>query len=139
MPDVKRVSLPYWMWEDHKAGLYRTLAGPGEDERARELLADSARLLDAMRQAVQTWPLAAQHQLSNTEQNRRAWLGWAACMVAVGACARATRYAWPRLTEDERVSANHAADVVIAEWERANADPDTQGTLFDFMEGMGDA
>jgi hypothetical protein len=128
MPE--RVSRPYWEWEDHRAGLYRTLTAPGEDVRAAELLTDPVRLLDAMRQAVQTWPMAAEHHLSNPEENRRAWLGWAACMVAVGACARATRYAWPRLTEDERVTANAAADRVVAEWEGANS-----LTLFDTGEG----
>lgn len=140
MPEVDRVSVPYYQWEDHRAGMYRLVPGAGEDERARELLADASRLTDAMRQAVAGWPTSALHQLSNTEQNRRAWLGWAACQVAVGACARATRYAWPRLTEDERVAANHAADVVIGEWETAHAKPeDFQPTLFGFDGEVPDA
>lgn len=135
MPEVARVSQPYWTWEDHRAGLYRMAPELGEEARAAAMLADAANLLGAMRKAVVDWPTSALHQLSNTEQNRRAWLGWAACMVAGGCCARATRQAWQRITEDERVSANAAADTVIAEWEAAHAEPaEWQGTLFDLTE-----
>jgi hypothetical protein len=141
MPEVERVSVPYWEWEDHRAGLYRIIPAAGEDERARELLADPERLLDAMRQAVESWPTSALHQLSNTEQNRRAWLGWAACKVAANSCARATRYAWPRLTNEQRAAANAAADTVITEWERAHAIESAgyQPSLFDFDGGVSGA
>ena len=126
MPDVRPHYVPYWEWEDHAAGMY----GPPEDltgeaTRARELLANPKRLENAMLAAVDAWPRAALHQLSNTAQNRRSWLGWAACRHAVGATSLATRAAWPQLTDEGRTDANAAADRVIQQWEEDHADAQT--------------
>lgn len=126
MPDVRQVYVPYWEWEDHADGMYGPPADlTGEATRARQLLADPALLQNAMQAAVDAWPRAALHQLSNTEQNRRAWLGWAACRHAAGATSLATRAAWPQLTDEERSAANAAATRVIQQWEEDNADAQT--------------
>jgi hypothetical protein len=59
------------------------------------------------------------------EQNRRAWLGQAACRLRARAPAIATRAAWPQLTDDQRATANACAARVIREWEtdRAGGQP----------------
>lgn len=137
MREIVRVALPYWRWEDYLAGLYGKPTGPDETVRARNLLACPRRLLPAMRAAVRAWPNAAMHQLSNMEQNRRAWLGWAACWMRANASALATRSAWPQLTDDERAAANACADTVIADWEAANAGRGYQMSLFDLAEEAG--
>lgn len=74
-----------------------------------------------MRAVIAAWPLSAQHQLSNRRQNRRSWLGQAACRFAVDATALATRTAWGLLTDPQRADANGAADLVIGEWEATRA------------------
>lgn len=113
-----RRSHPWWTWEDHKDGMYTLTAGWQEKILvARELLANPARLESAMGAVVDAWPVAAEHQLTNTEQNRRAWLGQAACRLLVRAPALATRAAWPQLTEEQRTAANACASRVIREWE----------------------
>jgi len=135
---VPRVYRPYWQWEDWNAGLYKAPWDlTAEVIAARELLSSPQRLENAMRAVVDAWPLAAEHQLSNMEQNRRAWLGWAACKHAAGATAVATRAAWPQLTDDERDIANACAFRVIRDWEEDNGD--SQGSLFNKDGGTWDA
>lgn len=122
MADVQRVYRPYWEWEDHEDGMYGTpFNWMSEIQAARELLVDSARLEPAMQFVVDAWPNSAEHQLSNMEQNRRAWVGQAACRFAVRAAALATRAAWAQLTDSERNAANACAERVIHEWEEDHA------------------
>lgn len=126
MPD--RVYLPYWRWEDYADGMYAIPWNMADEmERARDLLADPGRLKDSMGAVVDSWPNATSHQLTNLEQNRRAWIGQAACRLAVKATAVATRAAWWQLTDPQRDAANAAADSIIREWEEAN---DRAQTLF---------
>lgn len=126
MPKVQPIRHPWDRWEDHVAGIY---ASPkdltAETAAAHDLLADPERLEPAMKAAIAAWPQAAEHQLTNMEQNRRAWVGWAACRHAVGATALATRAAWPTLTEAQRDAANGCADRAIHEWEETHTDEPT--------------
>lgn len=115
-----RRSYPYWDWEDYHAGLYG-LTWRGESADAESLLRLASDLERFMRQAIEQWPKAAEHHLSNDETNRRAWLGWAACGVARQVPAHFTRAAWWRLTEAERTAANSAADRVIRDWDAGYA------------------
>jgi hypothetical protein len=134
MPEIQRTALPYWQWEDHAAGMYGLTYTPRQVVEAQALLTDPERLRLAMKYAVEHWPNAALHQMSNAEQNRRAWLGWAACMVnnLVPACA--TKVAWSNLSDAQRRAANGSAELVIFEWEREHADVpvEFQPSLFDF-------
>jgi hypothetical protein len=97
----------------------------GETASARGLLAAPARLEHAMRAVIDAWPRSAAHHLSNMEENRRAWLGQAACRHSVNATAYATRAAWPQLTDEQRAAANGVAERVIRVWEEDNADEPT--------------
>lgn len=110
---------PYTDWEDYKAGMYG-ISDRVMDERAAsiDLLRNAAGLRDAMADAVLAWPIAAEHNLTDTGSNRRAWLGQAACCHAHGATQFATCSAWWELSDDERAAANAAADSVIHQWEQ---------------------
>lgn len=120
---LNRIYHPHWVWEDHNAGMYGNPRNVLEEmASARDLLADPARLEPAMQAVVDAWPRSAEHQLTNQEQNRRAWLGQAACRLAMNAAALATRAAWPQLTEQQRVDANACADRVICKWEDLHTD-----------------
>lgn len=121
----RRVKYPYWEWEDFHAGLYG-VTWAGEQEHARQLLADPAALEIAMRSVVQTWPNATAHHLTDDDLNGRAWLGWAACGIASQVPAHLTRAAWWQLSETERVAANGVADRVM----KAYCDAHQSPTLF---------
>lgn len=130
---VDRVYRPYWEWEDHEDGMYGIPFDlGGELEAARGLLAAPTRLETAMQIVVDAWPNSAEHHLTNLEENRRAWLGQAACRLSARATALATRAAWGQLTEPEQRRANHCADRVINEW---SADRSNVGRLFGVNDG----
>lgn len=120
-----RVYHPHFVWEDLKAGMYAPMRGAAEIEGGRELLANPEGLLEAMRDAIAGWPLAAEHFLTDAGSNRRAWVGQAACCHALGATAQATKAAWWQLAEDQRDEANAAADIAINEWEESRGGTQT--------------
>lgn len=114
----RRKWYPYTAWEDYQAGMYGTSTNPGAERAASILLLrNAAGLRDAMMDAVLSWPIAAEHNLTNTGSNRRAWLGQAASCHAHAATQFATCLAWWELTDDERAAANASADSVIAQYE----------------------
>jgi hypothetical protein len=127
MPEAQ-VFHHYAEWEDWKAGLYRCAVINEDTERAARMLANPEAFYMAAKMMLRDWPRAAEHNLTNREQNRRAWIGQATCCYSSNAPEGATRLAWWVLLADERDRANAVADRVIAEWEAAR---DTQTALFD--------
>jgi hypothetical protein len=115
-------------WEDWRAGMYRCAVVPQESERAARMLANPEAFYMAAKMMLRDWPHAAEHNLTNREQNRRAWIGQATACYSQNAPEGATRYAWWLLLIEERERANAVADRVIAEWEAAR---NTQAALFD--------
>ena len=113
---MRRQRFPYHEWEDCQVGMYNPV-GVGRVEDARGLLGRASELEGHMRVAVQRWPRAAAHNLTDRRTNERAWLGWAACCVGVQAPAHITRAAWWQLSEAERAAANRAAARVIREYQ----------------------
>ena len=115
---MKRISHPYTVWEDYQAGMWTPPVDlPKEVMDAGDLLGNPPGLAEAMRDACTAMPRAAEHNLTNDEQNRRAWLGQAACLNAVSARRDSTCAAWGLLSQDQRDEANAVADMVIREWE----------------------
>lgn len=117
MKRLKR--FPYWDWEDYVAGLYKMEWGRDRTTaHAIAILGNADDLREGMNKAVQQWPRAASHHLTDGGQNQRAWLGWAACGILDNIPAHVTRAAWWMLSEDERKAANDVADEVIAAYYR---------------------
>ena len=117
-PKVRRIYHPYYKWEDVAAKMYELPFDLQSEEAASiELLSNPDGLLDAMTDVTINWPNATEHQLTNQESNRRAWLGQAACCFFAGSTAYATKSAWWKLTIDQRDAANDVADNVILKWE----------------------
>lgn len=48
----------------------------------------------AMLRVIKEWKHSCEHNLTNTEQNRKAWLGHAACAYALGFPEDVVREAW---------------------------------------------
>lgn len=123
----RRMKFPYWEWEDYLAGLYdlKRSDWAGEIEAAVSVLTSDS-LETLMRRAIELWPKAAAHHLTDGGMNQQAWLGWAACGLGGRCLAHVTRAAWWQLTEQERVRANGCADRVIGQYRNPYAK-----TLFD--------
>lgn len=70
-----------------------------------------------MKKVVKTWRYSCEHNLSNKTQNRRAWLGHAACALAFDCPEDIVREAWKHLTQEQRDAADAVAEETIKEWE----------------------
>lgn len=71
----------------------------------------------AMARVVMEWPISAENALTDSGLNRKAWVGHAACALAIGCPEDIVRQAWGFLTDEQRLLANKAADRAIALWE----------------------
>lgn len=122
---MRKVFYPYTEWEEWKAGMYDLDVQPIFVTAAAELLANPESLENSMLQAIKEFPKSTQHHFTNTSENRRAWIGQAACFLKTGAPDDATKSAWWTLTESQRTEANACADKVISDWERNYAYAET--------------
>lgn len=66
---------------------------------------------------IKQWTYSCLENLSNTSINRQAWIGHAACCLAIGCPEDITRLAWHQLTQRQQDDANIQADIAIANWE----------------------
>jgi hypothetical protein len=103
------------MWgtaDDRDAALAEAIAFTG----------DHAIYGEWMVKVTQDWRFSCEHNLSNDTQNRRAWIGHAACAYARRLPEDVVRQAWSHLSDDQRRLANSAADRAIAGWELTHAE-----------------
>jgi hypothetical protein len=113
---MRKVFYPYTEWEEWKAGMYELDVQPALIKAAADLLA-SSKLEEAMYEVTKEFPRSTAHHLTATNENRKAWLGQAACFLKVGAPDDATKSAWWTLTDTERNEANACAERIIKNWE----------------------
>lgn len=93
----------------------------------------------AMRRVIKEWPISCEHNLSNLTQNRKAWIGHAACALERGMCEDVVRAAWSQLTDEQRRLANEQAQKAIEVWESCQSE-DWESTctalLFKGLNGL---
>jgi len=70
-----------------------------------------------MVKVVEQWKHSCEHNLSNLEQNRKAWIGHAACALAFQCPEDIIRQAWGYLTKEQQILANNEAEKAIKLWE----------------------
>lgn len=116
---MKRVFYPYWEWEDYQHGMWRKVPKNEELEyleKAIKFTGDHALYGKYMMKVLSEYPKSCEQFLGNTNINRRAWIGHAACNIAINCPEYITRLAWKELSEKQRVLANREADKAIFEW-----------------------
>lgn len=86
--------------------------------RCSGFMADTCRFRAAMERVIVEWPISCEQNLTCMDLNRQAWMGHAACCIAIGCPEEPTRAAWWTLTQEQRDAADAAAAEVITEWER---------------------
>lgn len=115
---MKQVFYPFWEWED--IGMWRALESgerAGFLSKAIEFTGNAKAYGQAMLQVIPAMPIACRQNLTDTGQNRRAWIGHAACFLAINCPEDVTREAWGLLTQQQRDEANAVADHAIEQWE----------------------
>jgi hypothetical protein len=103
--------------------MWRKVSGAERAELLRAAISftgDAERYGAAMLEIINAWPLSCEHNLTDLGQNRRAWIGHAACCLAIGCPEDVTREAWGHLTEEQRVAADRKALTAILAWQNAH-------------------
>lgn len=130
---MKQVFAHYEYWEDYQSGMYNTNNIQRKDAKviaAINLLSDCSLFYETMELLSQEWKICFSVNMTNNQQNRRAWLGAAACMYKFGTPEFLTRVAWNLLDKNVQDAANKTADKFISKFENKNKQSYAK-TLFD--------
>jgi len=115
---IEKQWYPYTEWEDLAMWMpCKAIERPKKIKAALEIMADTETFGRYMLQVLRSFPNSSAHNLSETQSNRRAWIGQAACFLGAGVPDDVTREAWGLITSEQRESANKKADEAIARWE----------------------
>jgi hypothetical protein len=104
--------------------MWRRVYGEERDKFLAEAIAftgDSELYGNWMMQIIGRWRISCEHNLTDIGINRRAWIGHAACCLAINCPEDITRSAWKHLSEDQQSKANQKADFAIVSWERKHS------------------
>ena len=107
------------MWEEMAHNMW----GEVEDrqswlQRAIDFTGDHQRYGHYMRRVTREWPISCENALTDDGTNRKAWIGHAACALAMRCPEDIVRQAWGVLTDEQRFLANEEARRAVAAWER---------------------
>lgn len=115
---IERVYHPYWDWEEIDFNMWGVVKNRKVWlKKAIDFTGDHKKYGRFMMRVVSEWPVSCEHNLTDLSQNRRAWIGHAACALAMECPEDIVREAWSHLTESQQVKANAKADEAIAHWE----------------------
>lgn len=114
----KKVYHPYWLWEENQHNMW----GEADDKsamlkKAIEFTGNWKLYGMYMERVAREWHYSCENHLTDQNINRRAWIGHAACAMALKCPEDITRKAWGYLTDEQRVLADRKADEAIAVWE----------------------
>jgi len=113
---MKQVFEHYEKWEDYQAGMFSMNALDNETEIVNNcvsLLSNEQDFYNTLLDVLSNWKIATAVNLTNKGQNRRAWLGAAACMYKHKAPEYITRIAWGLLDTQTQYRANLVAEKII--------------------------
>ena len=120
---MKRIWHPYTEWEDYKNGMWDTTAAnkPHLLRKAIAFTGDHKLYGSFMMRVIIEWPISCEHNLTDLNQNRKAWIGHAATSLAIQCPEDITRQAWGYLTKQQQDDANLQAQIAIRLWEEDHA------------------
>lgn len=122
---MRQIFHHYKKWECFKNGMYRKVNQSDHIlliSKAIELLSNQDVCYQGMKKVITQWHFSTLHNMTNISQNRRAWLGQAACCLEFAVPEELTKIAWNRLSKDVQDKANAMADLIIQEWENCYAE-----------------
>lgn len=113
----KRVYHPIHAWEELKHGMWDDVDDRKSYlERAIAFTGDAKLYGSYMVRVICEWPISCENALTDSALNQRAWVGHAACALAINCPEDITREAWGKLTDEQRFLANKEADRAIWQW-----------------------
>ena len=115
---LKRIWLPIDAWEEIGSNMWGEVANRRLFLQRAEIFTGNHRLYGRYMQRVTVeWPNSCINALTDYNLNRKAWIGHAACALALRCPEDITRQAWGLLTHEQRILANRQADRAIQSWE----------------------
>lgn len=115
----EHIAHPFWKWEEVGQGMWSTCNNKKEMlEKAIEFTGDHYLYGKYMKKVTEEWIFSCENALTDENINRRAWIGHAACAMALSCPQDITRKAWGYLTDEQRFLANKEADAAIRLWEK---------------------
>lgn len=118
MKKFKRVYHPYDKWEEMRFNMW----GSVDDvksmlQKAIEFTGNHKLYGEYMQKVIREWPISCENALTDYLLNRKAWIGHAACAMAIQCPENITRKAWRFLTYEQQYLANEQARRAIQSWE----------------------
>lgn len=114
---LDRVYHPVSEWEEVAANMWGEATDPKAMlESAIAFTGDHVEYGRYMLRVAREWPISCENALTDKSLNRRAWIGHAACALALSCPEDITRKAWGYLTDEQRFLANAAAERAIRDW-----------------------
>lgn len=115
---LKRVWLPIDQWEEIGANMWGDVKDRRLYLRRAVIFTGNHRLYGRyMMRVIHEWPNSCLNALTDYNLNRKAWIGHAACALALRCPEDITRQAWGLLSDEQRILANRQADRAIQSWE----------------------
>jgi hypothetical protein len=117
-----RVYHPYHLWEEIKFNMWGEIDNRKTWlELAINFTGNHVLYGQYMRRVITEWPISCENALTDQQLNKRAWIGHAACALAVKCPEHIVREAWGKLTDEQRLLANKEADRAIQSWNNTYA------------------
>jgi len=117
---LPQVYHPVWLWEEIEHNMWgRVDDRAGYLQRAIEFTGDHKLYGSFMQRVCQEWPYSTENAFTDPYLNHRAWVGHAACALAMRCPEDIVRQAWRYLTDEQKLLANQEASRAIANWRRA--------------------
>lgn len=114
---MKRVWISIDLWEEIPAGMWCHVKDRSAMlQAAIAFTGDHVSYGAFMQRVIREWPNSCLNALTDQNLNQRAWIGHAACAMAICCPEDITRQAWSCLTHEQRTLANKEADRAIRYW-----------------------
>lgn len=114
---MKREYIRHELWEEIKHNMWGDVVDPIYMlEKAINFMGNHELYGEHMIKVINGWPNSCTNALTDDSLNKRAWIGQAACSLAIGCPEDITRKAWGKLTDEQRFLANKKADRAIKIW-----------------------
>lgn len=116
---MKRKFNHYEKWEDYQTGMYSNMQGRDRRimlNKAINFTGNAKLYGEWMIKVVNDWPVCCEHNLTDSSINQQAWIGQAACCMAIQCPEDVTRQAWGCLSQLQQEQANNQADIAIKAW-----------------------
>ena len=116
---IDQIYHPYWKWEEVEFNMWGSVADDKTFLKEAVIFTGDHELYGSwMKRVIDDWKFSCEHNLSNLTQNRKAWLGHAACAYSFKCPEDIVRKAWWLITEEQRILANVQAQKNIEIWEK---------------------